>query len=83
MDSSVTLRIVDEIATRENVDPVELRPRLYDVIDPDALESLFAVNSKAVEGIVEFSYSGYRVAVHSDGRLDIEPTSSEQDTATR
>ena len=82
MDSSVTLRIVDEIATREEVDPEDLTPRLYDVIDPDALETLFETPGSPIEGTVEFRYSGYDVAVHSDGRLEIS-TAAEHDTAAR
>ncbi|WP_132058304.1 HalOD1 output domain-containing protein [Halorussus amylolyticus] len=54
-------------------------PPLYDAIDPDALDALFAggVRSpdrpRATAGKVEFVYHGHRVTAHSDGSVVVEP----------
>lgn len=66
--------IVELIADLEGVDPVELTPPLYSVINPDALESLFdtsASDESPPSGHVCFHYCGYEIRVESDGELAI------------
>ncbi|WP_227380723.1 HalOD1 output domain-containing protein [Haladaptatus halobius] len=48
---------------------------LYDVIDPDALEALFASTQRDTDrtGSVTFQYCGYQVTVFSDRTIDIDP----------
>ena len=56
-------------------DPIAVEP-LYDVIDPDALESLVRSLRKRDNekyGTVEFTLSGYLVRVRTDGVLEIVP----------
>lgn len=66
--------IVDLIADLEGVDPVELSPPLYSVIDPDALDSLFdsstSDNSQTPVQVC-FQYSGYEVRIQSNGEIAI------------
>lgn len=69
MSGPLTLAIVDEVAARKNVDPVDLRPQLHDVIDPDALEALFDGHT---DGRVRFTYASYEVTVHGDGTIDVQ-----------
>lgn len=67
-------RVVEAVATREGVDPTELRPRLSDVVDPEALDRLFSDGRgtrEAPTGRVEFRYCGYDVTVFCDGRVDV------------
>lgn len=52
-------------------DATEFTTCLYDVIDPDALDSLF--HSRTRGGRVEFSLEGYDVCVHSDGIVEVVP----------
>ena len=68
----ITTRILDEIAARESVDPWELDDRLYDVIDPDALEALLEGtdrDSKQTPVEVEFQCCGYNIAVDTTGEI--------------
>lgn len=65
---SLTATIVEKIADREGVEPTELRPPLYEVVNPDALESLFRSQGN---GRVEFAYCGYDVVVRSDGAVSV------------
>lgn len=69
--------VVDAIAEREGVEPTELSPRLYDVIDPEALDSLFApaeTDTSRPTGTVRFSYNGYDVHVSSAGAVHVVET---------
>lgn len=75
MDSILTVdahelseRIVNEVATCDGVDPVELPP-LFDAVDPDALEALFAptANGEKRRGKIWFSYADYDVTIEYDG----------------
>ncbi|WP_227374019.1 HalOD1 output domain-containing protein [Haladaptatus halobius] len=45
---------------------------LYDAIDPDALDSLF--HRRTANGRVEFSWAGFDIRVHSDGRVTVFDT---------
>jgi len=56
------IQLVDRIAELENTRPSELPP-VYDVIDPDYLNSL--LESEGVS--VEFSYFGYEITLTSEG----------------
>lgn len=67
---TVINEVVETVAKAEDVDPLELTPPLYEVIDPDALESLFANNR--VLGKVIFNYAGYEVSVFSDGDVSVK-----------
>lgn len=65
-------RVVEVVSDAKGVDPDELSP-LYNVIDPDALNTLFdpRTTSHQAAAQVEFSYEGYTVIVTSDGQVDI------------
>ena len=73
-DRSVCQSVVEAVAEAEEVRPEEIDP-LYEVVDPDALEELFAPTSTAgrMEGKVVFTYSGYEVTVCGDGYVSVEP----------
>lgn len=73
---SVAIRIVEEVAERERVEPVDLTPPLHEAIDPDCLETLFVdpVSGGKREGIhVTFTYCGYEITVEDDGEIAIRP----------
>lgn len=64
--------IVETIARLEDVDPVDLSPQLYQVVDPDALEAILEADSLQIT----FTFDGYRVTVQSDGRIQADPLES-------
>lgn len=72
--TDATRTVVEKVAEAEGVSPIELTPPLSEVIDPDALNQLFASTAPAgrTEGRVVFSYGGYDVSVYSDGAVSIE-----------
>ena len=61
-----SLRVLDAIAREEGTDPMEFDQRLYDAVDPEALDVLARGGAT-----VEFTYLGYEVTVHGDGRVDV------------
>lgn len=67
---NVVLTIVRTVADREDDDVTELPP-LYDVVDPDVLQSF--VESRTEAGATfQFTYSGYDVVVRDDGHVEVE-----------
>lgn len=53
-----------------SVDPMDLETPLIEVIDPDALDTLFKGQNRS--GEIRFSYSGYRVIVQEDGQVILD-----------
>ena len=82
---NISTRVIREIAGREGIDPIDVTPPLYEVIDPEALDSLFhpGASSNTSNGTIRFSYSGYRVTVQSTGHISIAPETPERKFATR
>lgn len=75
---SVSTTVIETVAARENVNPIELNPSLYEVVDPDALDALFApsrTGTARLGGRIEFSYCGYELVVRGDGNVTVtDPT---------
>ncbi|MFD1588249.1 HalOD1 output domain-containing protein [Halorientalis brevis] len=63
-------QIIQEIASREGVEPSALPQRLFDVLDPDALNKILATT----EGQVSFHCCGYDVTASRDGDIEITPS---------
>jgi hypothetical protein len=74
-------RIVEAVAEEEGCDPAELIPRLHDVVDPDALDRVFADYEF---GYVAFSYGGHEVTLYANGEVVVEddPEGVDEGTAT-
>jgi len=60
--------IVEAVSTSADTPAVELPP-LYEVVDPDALDALFA-DGQAF-GVVTFEYAGHDVTVRADGHVGV------------
>lgn len=65
--------VVFAVGEARGVDPADLDDRLYDVIDPDALDNLFTGGG----GTLEFTFAGCQVTVHGGERVVVVPTSVE------
>lgn len=70
-ERTVSEEVVAAVAARERIDPFEIDQPLYDTIDPEALDALF--HSHPTQGHVKFTYYGYKVTVHSDGEISLQP----------
>lgn len=64
--------VIDAVADAADLEPAELGTRLYDQIDPDALDNLFSDRHNGMargSGHVVFSLLDYEVTVYSDGHV--------------
>ncbi|GAB3025473.1 HalOD1 output domain-containing protein [Natronobiforma cellulositropha] len=75
---SLSFEVIDAVAEREGVDSTEIEPpeyeALYDVLNPEALDALFAPRHDGTErapGRVEFTFCGYDIVVTSDGEVTV------------
>lgn len=66
-DQSIGVSIIHAVASVSGVDPLSLQPRLYDVVDPDALERLLSSASSEVQ--ITFRFGIYEVTVTGDGSI--------------
>jgi anti-sigma factor RsiW len=66
--SETSRAVVDAVAEVAGTTPTAL-PGLNDVVDPDALDALFA--GDRTNGQVTFNYAGYRVTVDADRRVSV------------
>jgi hypothetical protein len=81
--SSVCHAVVSEVAATIDVPPDEFDRTLNEVVDPDALEKLFAERGGGPDGIrgsVMFEFAGCEVLVQSSG--DVTVSLIEQSSAS-
>lgn len=74
LDRAPSERVIETIAAREGVDPIDLDEPLYTAIDTDALDALVeAADPDAGRSPVhvEFRYHGYDVTVTADGDVHL------------
>lgn len=81
-DRSPVIAIVDALAEAAGVDPPVLPP-LYEFVDPDAINDLFADHSGAsdADAMLGFQLNRWNVFVRADGRIRVcdntQPTNPE------
>lgn len=72
-ESSLATTLVLAVATISDTDPAEL-PVLNDIINPEALDAFFAIESDEPDvdpNRVGFNYSAYQITVYGDGQVVI------------
>ncbi|TYL36591.1 hypothetical protein CV102_21295 [Natronococcus pandeyae] len=84
--NSLSYEVITAVAEREGVEPTEIEPpeydALYEVVNPEALDSLFAPRENGAHratGYVEFDYCGYHIVVTSDGGIEITDREQQHD----
>lgn len=70
---SLSYAVIEAVASAEDVSPDELESRLFSVIDPESLDSLF--QSTVSNGTVSFVFNGYLITVSSAADVMLEPVS--------
>lgn len=65
---SLAEAVLHEVAERRGEPPEQLNPPLFEVIDPDALDTVF----RAETGRISFEYLGYTVTVDHSGDVNVE-----------
>ncbi|WP_306057808.1 HalOD1 output domain-containing protein [Natronococcus wangiae] len=84
--TSLSYKVITAVAEREGVEPTEIEPpeynALYEVVNPEALDSLFAPRENGAHrtaGRIEFDYCGYHITVTSDGEVDVSDRDQHRD----
>lgn len=74
-DTPPSTKLIEVVAARKGVAPLDLPERLYDAIDPDALDALLMPsNADGDDSLsVEFTYCGYHVSMDQDGHITLQP----------
>lgn len=75
-NESISTSVVAAVADSKGVDPLDLKERLFDVVDPDALDALFEPGPFGAErdqGTVTFAMAGCEVVVRADGDVSATP----------
>lgn len=71
-EEPLSTAVIDAVADAAELDPAELGARLYDQVDPDALDNLFGDRHDGTprgSGHVSFSLLDYEITVYSDGHV--------------
>ena len=74
--------VVTSVAEAKGVDPLELEP-LYDVVDPDALDTIFNSTDASSSMELSFTMAGCEVVVCGDGEVNVTPPASDESLITR
>lgn len=77
-DESVSAAVIRAVSAVEGRDPSSIRP-LFEVVDPDALDALFAPRGDGTPragGRVSFVYGDSRVTVDNAEYVTVEPRSA-------
>jgi len=66
-------RVIEAVADRRGIDPLDLEPALYSAIDPDKLDALVSGAQRRGRStvVVSFEYQGYDVTVDADGSVTL------------
>ncbi|KTG08343.1 hypothetical protein AUR64_19105 [Haloprofundus marisrubri] len=68
---SVVEELVQTVSALRGVSPMEISP-LYSVVDPDALEALFAgATATPNSRVVTFDYEGFEVTIREHGCITL------------
>lgn len=70
----ISHQVIESVADANGVDPTDLDVRLYDVVDPDALDHLFRTElngGSPPNGQVTFTLAGCEVVVTSTGNVTV------------
>lgn len=65
----ISIDVIETIAAVTDTDPLAMDPPLYEAIDTDALDTLYA---RGAEATVEFAYDGHTVVVESDRTVTVD-----------
>lgn len=75
---SVAVSVIRAVAAVADVDPLSLRPRLYDVLDPDALEKLVGKAAPESDVKIVFTLGLYEVTVTRRGTICVLDCSTDR-----
>lgn len=78
---SAAVAVVEKVAEVEGADPLEMMPPLSDILDPDALDALFATGDRHI--MTTINYRGHAVTIYGSGEVDVLPAAEPADPPVR
>lgn len=75
-EPSLAVKVMEAVAAAKGVDVLSLETTLYEVVDPDALEQLFAPladGTPRIGGRLSLAIDGLEVVVEADGNVTVSP----------
>lgn len=76
-EQSIVVSIIRAVAFVSEVDPLSVQPRLNDVVDPDALETLLGGESTGSDIRISFPFGSCAVTVTSGGTIIVRDDTAE------
>ncbi len=76
-EQSIVVSIIRAVASVSGVDPLSVKPRLYDVVDPDALETLLSADSTGSDVRISFPFGSCAVTVTAAGTIIVRDDAAE------
>ena len=72
-EESLSHTVIENVAGHKGTEALMLDPPLYEVLDPDSLDALFAGRDDPSHDVqISFEYCGCTVTVSSDGHVLVE-----------
>ena len=68
-NDKISIDVVETIAAVTGDDPLAMSPPLYEVVDTDALDTLY---ERGADVCVEFEYNGHQVVIDDDQTVTVD-----------
>jgi len=65
----ISIDVIETIAAVTGDDPLAISPPLYEVVDTDALDTLY---ERGADVCVEFEYDGHQIVIDSDRTVTVD-----------
>lgn len=74
-DQSMSVRVVEAVAEAQGIPPERVDPPLFEVVDPDGLDRLFADERDVTRdsGRLTFVMGDHEVTVRATGDVEVRP----------
>ena len=68
-NEQISIDVIETIAAVTGDDPLAISPPLYEVVDTDALDTLY---ERGADVCVEFEYDGHQIVIDSDRTVTVD-----------
>jgi len=68
-NQQISIDVIETVAAVTGNDPLAMNPPLYEVVDTDALDTLY---ERGADVCVEFEYDGHQIVIDSDQSVTVD-----------
>lgn len=69
-DQRISFRVIEAVAEVKGEDSMEMRPPLFEAINPEALDAVFQSGSISIS----FEWDGYTIEIDGSGSIAVQET---------